>query len=86
MSNTRESYVELIPLRDTLTNQTEEELRHTESELDIQEPELLCVVHKGPIRAETYVCPHCKAFYCRNCLDALKNRGETCWVCHNSFE
>ncbi|MFX1236199.1 MAG: NosD domain-containing protein [Promethearchaeota archaeon] len=64
-----------------------EELAKTESELDINEQEFLCVVHKGPVKgANIYLCPHCKAFYCRECIKVLKAKGEKCWACNHDFE
>ncbi|MFX1237804.1 MAG: NosD domain-containing protein [Promethearchaeota archaeon] len=63
-----------------------EELEKTESELNIQEEEFKCLVHKGIIRRNVYICPYCRAFYCRDCVKALLDKGEKCWACHNDFE
>ncbi|MBN1803178.1 MAG: right-handed parallel beta-helix repeat-containing protein [Candidatus Lokiarchaeota archaeon] len=64
-----------------------EELVKTESELQVQAQEFLCVVHKGPVEGTNiYLCPHCKAFYCKSCANALKEKGESCWACGKDLE
>ncbi|MFX1237482.1 MAG: PKD domain-containing protein, partial [Promethearchaeota archaeon] len=65
----------------------QEELARTESEVDVQKQQFLCLVHKGPVEGvNIYLCPHCKAFYCRACVKALKEKGEKCWSCHQDFK
>ncbi|MBN1801182.1 MAG: hypothetical protein JW891_06715 [Candidatus Lokiarchaeota archaeon] len=64
----------------------QEELAQIESEINIEENEYICIVHKGPIIGPNYLCPHCKTFYCLECANALKEKGETCWSCHNEFK
>ncbi len=63
------------------------ELAKTESELQIQKQEFLCLVHKGPVKGvNVYICPHCGAFYCRECAKALSEKGESCWACRGNLE
>lgn len=64
----------------------EKELKKTESEIGIVKPKIICIVHKGPIVGNVYVCPHCQTFYCQNCVKALKRKGEKCWSCDKEFE
>jgi len=58
-----------------------EELRQTESEVAIDKKSFICVVHKGSIDGELYLCPHCHTFYCEKCAKALKLKNEKCWSC-----
>ncbi len=64
---------------------SEIELETTSSEVQVEEQEFICVVHKGPIIGPSYICPHCKTFYCLDCANILKEKGETCWSCHMVF-
>ena len=64
-----------------LTEIEKEELKLTESEVNVEKPKVVCVVHKGPIQGNIYMCPECNTFYCVNCARILKLRGEKCWVC-----
>ena len=57
------------------------DLEKTEKEVGVEEQEFICVVHKGPILGDNYLCPHCKTFYCVKCAQALKAKGEKCWSC-----
>jgi hypothetical protein len=66
-----------------LTPEELEEVRKTESELEINKPKFICIVHKGPIDGEIYLCPHCHTFYCEKCAKALKLQNEKCWACDN---
>ena len=68
-----------------LTAEELAELKKTESELGISKPKFICVVHKGPIDGEIYLCPHCHTFYCEKCAKALKLQEERCWACGNQI-
>ncbi|MFX1442710.1 MAG: hypothetical protein ACFFHV_04785 [Promethearchaeota archaeon] len=63
-----------------------EELKKTESEVDIEDRKILCIVHKGLIEGANYLCPKCNAFYCVRCAKALKKKGEKCWVCDSEIK
>ena len=69
-----------------LTQEEVEELKKTESEVDVEEKALTCIVHKGPIDGPIYVCPKCKTFYCTRCATALKEKGEKCWSCESDIK
>ncbi|MBN1799921.1 MAG: PKD domain-containing protein, partial [Candidatus Lokiarchaeota archaeon] len=63
-----------------------EELAQTESELDIEKQVFLCIVHEGPVEGQNvYICPHCQAFYCKDCVNRLREQGEKCKSCQNDF-
>ncbi|MFX1236198.1 MAG: NosD domain-containing protein [Promethearchaeota archaeon] len=63
------------------------EIEKIKSELSINDQEFLCIVHKGPVKgANIYLCPHCNAFYCKECIKVLKTKGENCWACNSEFE
>ena len=53
--------------------------------MDIEKQEFICVVHKGPITGNIYVCPRCQTIYCQKCVSALKENNEKCWSCDQDF-
>ncbi|MBN1802992.1 MAG: right-handed parallel beta-helix repeat-containing protein [Candidatus Lokiarchaeota archaeon] len=60
-----------------------QEFDNTESEIEVKKPEFFCLVHKGQVKGENvYLCPHCNAFYCKECVEVLRHRGEKCWLCN----
>ncbi len=61
-------------------------LDKTELEVEVEEREFKCIVHKGPIIGANYLCPSCKAFYCVRCAQALKERNEGCWSCNSEIK
>jgi hypothetical protein len=61
------------------------DLEKTESEMDIEEKEVFCVVHKGPIVGTVYICPQCKTYYCFKCANTLKENSEKCWSCDSEL-
>lgn len=61
------------------------ELKKTESEIGIKKPEYVCLVHRGEIVGDVYICPTCQSLYCPKCAKSLKVKGETCWSCHNEL-
>jgi len=69
-----------------LTSQELEELRKTESEVDLQKEKHICIVDRGKIVGAMYICPNCETYYCIKCANALKNKGEPCWACNNEIE
>jgi tetratricopeptide (TPR) repeat protein len=62
------------------------ELEKLESELNIEEQQFICIVHKGQIVGTVYICPNCKTCYCLTCAYSLKANGEKCWVCNNEIK
>jgi len=70
-----------------ITEVERKDLEQTESELGIEKQKFICIVHKGAVKgANIYLCPNCETIYCAKCVKALKNKGETCWVCEYEFE
>ena len=69
-----------------LTSEEREELAKTEKEVGVEEKEFICVVHKGPIVGNVYICPNCRTFYCVKCATALKEKGEHCWSCEKEIQ
>ncbi len=45
-----------------------------------------CLVHKGSITGYTFVCPHCGAYYCMNCINALEVMERICWACEKPLK
>ncbi len=57
-----------------------------ESEIGIEKVQLSCVVHRGIIVGNVYVCPNCQTIYCHKCAKTIKLKGEKCWSCNNELE
>ena len=68
-----------------LSEAEKKEVEKTESEMDVEEQKVICIVHKGPILGTSYICPHCQTFYCLKCASTLKQKDERCWVCDKAF-
>ncbi len=63
-----------------------QELQQTEAEMGIEEMQINCIVHKGPVEGtNVYICPKCKTFYCVRCAKAVKKNGEKCWTCKSEL-
>ncbi|MFX0101065.1 MAG: hypothetical protein ACFFCS_15935 [Candidatus Hodarchaeota archaeon] len=58
----------------------------TEEEISVSKEKQICLVCKGEISRENYVCPNCKAFYCERCTNALKDLENACWSCNTPFD
>ena len=58
----------------------------TDDDIQIDEDPMLCLVHRGNISGEVYVCPKCKSFYCKKCASVLMVKGEQCWSCGKEIE
>ncbi|GAH83711.1 unnamed protein product, partial [marine sediment metagenome] len=72
-------------LDENITNQAKIDPK-TESELEIEEREFICVVCRDHIDGPVYICPRCKTFYCVKCATALKDENENCWSCNYQFK
>ncbi|MFX1236078.1 MAG: hypothetical protein ACFFAS_04095 [Promethearchaeota archaeon] len=59
----------------------EKERKETEAEFSVEKPKYTCLVHKGQIEGDVYLCPHCQSFYCQKCVKVLKDNGDNCWSC-----
>jgi hypothetical protein len=44
-----------------------------------------CLLHKGNLDGEIYVCPSCKTKYCMNCAQKAKEEAKLCITCKNLF-
>ncbi len=75
--------LEKIP--EGLTEAEEAELKKTEAEIDLEENEAICVVHKAAIVGTVYICPQCKTYYCLKCANALVEKEEKCWTCESEI-
>ncbi|MEX2681693.1 MAG: hypothetical protein Q6373_008835 [Candidatus Sigynarchaeota archaeon] len=64
-----------------LTPEQLAELQQTEAEVTTFKEKKICLVHKGPVAGNIYLCPQCDALYCVKCAGALKQAGEKCWQC-----
>lgn len=75
--------VKSIPMEKVkkLTKADKLELERTEKEMQISKPMVKCLVHRGEIHGNLYLCPKCQSFYCDRCAKVLKLKGEACWSC-----
>lgn len=53
----------------------------TEEELAISKERGTCLVCKGKLQRQMYICPECMALYCNKCAAALMRLENACWVC-----
>jgi ribosomal protein S6 len=67
----------------TLREQREE---ITEDDIILSKEKHLCLVHKGPIQGYSFICPTCGAYYCANCIEALKEIENICWSCEKPLD
>ncbi|NMC08499.1 MAG: hypothetical protein GYA24_25040, partial [Candidatus Lokiarchaeota archaeon] len=67
--------------RPELTPEQLAEQQKTEAEVTTFKEKKICLVHKGPVSGNIYLCPQCDALYCVKCAGALKQAGEKCWQC-----
>jgi hypothetical protein len=58
----------------------------TEEEVSVSKEKKICLVCKNEVLRVNYICPECKAFYCKNCYEALSNLENVCWVCDTPFD
>ena len=82
----KDKVIEKAAAKEVLSETEKKELEKTESEMDIEKKEVLCVVHRGPIVGNIYLCPDCMTYYCVKCAKALKEKDESCWSCGREIE
>jgi hypothetical protein len=58
----------------------------TEEEVMFYKEKKICLVCKGKLERDIYICPGCDALYCKKCSSALRNLENACWVCETSFD
>lgn len=69
--------------RDVLATQREEV---TEDDISVSKEQHFCLVHKGKIEGYSFICPGCGAYYCANCVEALKQGDNECWSCTKAID
>ncbi len=69
-----------------ITEKEKEELKKTEAEVDVETKKFTCVVHRGTITGNVYICPSCQSIYCYRCAKVLKIKGEPCWSCNKEID
>lgn len=57
-----------------------------EEEISISKEKKICLVCKGKLSRQIYICPGCGAFFCCKCADALSDHENMCWVCQQPFD
>ena len=72
-------------MRDGEKEQISQELAKTEAEVDVEQEQYLCIVHKGKIVGSVYLYPNCYSFYCIKRARALKEKQEKCWSCNSEI-
>ncbi|MFX1569612.1 MAG: nitrous oxide reductase family maturation protein NosD [Promethearchaeota archaeon] len=45
----------------------------------------ICIVCRGLISGNIYLCPKCQAFYCERCASVLKENDDKCWSCDSEI-
>ncbi|MFX1279359.1 MAG: hypothetical protein ACFFA3_08070 [Promethearchaeota archaeon] len=58
----------------------------TEEEVSISKEKKICLVCKGKLARELYMCPECSTFYCLKCISKLTDLENACWVCETPFD
>lgn len=58
----------------------------TEEEVSISKERKVCLVCKGNILKQVYVCPGCESFYCNKCYVALSKMENACWACDTALD
>jgi hypothetical protein len=58
----------------------------TEEEVSISKEKKICLVCKGKVLGNTYICTECEAFYCMKCSQAISNSENACWACNSPID
>ncbi|MHA1683076.1 MAG: hypothetical protein ACTSUE_19210 [Promethearchaeota archaeon] len=58
----------------------------TEGDITVSKEKHFCLVHKGPIEGYSFICPECGAYYCLNCVEAIKEIENLCWSCKSPLD
>lgn len=53
----------------------------TEEEVIYHRERKICLVCKGKLLREIYLCPECDALYCTKCSEAISSLENACWSC-----
>ena len=55
--------------------------RLTEEEVSVAKEKQICLVCKGKLERNMYVCPDCSSFYCQKCSSNLATLENSCLLC-----
>ena len=58
----------------------------SEDDIIISKETHTCLVHKGPVKGYSFVCPECGAVYCIKCVDAIIRIENSCWSCESPID
>lgn len=56
-----------------------------EEKVEVHKERKICMICKGDVSRYIYVCD-CNAIYCENCVKALINLENACWVCDRAID
>lgn len=60
--------------------------RISEEEVTFHKEQKICLVCKGKLSREIYLCANCDALYCTKCSNALSDLENACWVCETAID
>ncbi|MFX1393150.1 MAG: hypothetical protein ACFFAH_06190 [Promethearchaeota archaeon] len=58
----------------------------SEEEVSISKEKKICLVCKGKVLGNVYICTKCETFYCMKCSEALSNLENACWACDEPID
>ncbi len=58
----------------------------TEEEVSISKEKKICLVCKGKVGGNIFMCTDCGTFYCQKCSEALSNLENACWSCNTPID
>ena len=68
-----------------LQNRSELTSQIVEEEVDVHKEKKICMICRGAVTRYIYVC-ECDAIYCENCVKALIDLENACWVCETPID
>jgi hypothetical protein len=60
--------------------------RITEEEVTYHKEQKICLVCKGRVSREIFLCPSCDVLYCIKCSNALSELENACWACETAID
>ena len=82
----QEKDLELLEKEEEIEALKKQRAEITEDDIIISKEKQTCLVHKGPIRGYSFICPECGAFYCIKCVDAIIVIENACWSCESPLD
>ncbi len=58
----------------------------TEEEVSISKEKKICLMCKGKVGGNIFMCTDCGTFYCQKCSEALSNLENACWACDTQID